>query len=46
MTTSGQVLYIEDATHWVLRNAPERTREILVNFFTKTEQLKSLLFDK
>lgn len=46
MTTSGQVLYIEDATHWVLRNAPERTGEILVNFFTKTEQLKSLLFDK
>jgi hypothetical protein len=23
MTTSGQAVYIDDATHWVLRDAPE-----------------------
>ena len=33
MTTSGQVVYIDDATHWVLRDAPEKTRELLVDFF-------------
>ena len=33
MTTSGQVIYIDDATHWVLRDAPEKTGELLVDFF-------------
>lgn len=33
MTTSGEVAYIEDATHWVLRDAPEKTSELLISFF-------------
>jgi pimeloyl-ACP methyl ester carboxylesterase len=33
MTTSGQVAYIDDATHWVLRDAPEETGELIVHFF-------------
>ena len=39
MTTSGQVVYIQDATHWVLRDAPEQTGELLVNFFSIGEQI-------
>ena len=33
MTTSARVVYIDDATHWVLRDAPERTGELLTDFF-------------
>jgi hypothetical protein len=35
--TSGQVVYIEDATHWVLRDAPEETSELLVDFFVGSD---------
>jgi pimeloyl-ACP methyl ester carboxylesterase len=37
MTTSGQVVYIDNATHWVLRDAPEKTGELLVDFFARSE---------
>jgi pimeloyl-ACP methyl ester carboxylesterase len=37
MTTSGQVVYIEDATHWVLRDAPEKTGELLVDFISSSD---------
>jgi pimeloyl-ACP methyl ester carboxylesterase len=37
MTTSGQVVYIEDATHWVLRDAPEKTGGLLIDFFRSEE---------
>jgi pimeloyl-ACP methyl ester carboxylesterase len=35
MTTSGQVVFIDDATHWVLRDAPEKTGELLVDFWSE-----------
>ena len=37
ITTSGQVTYIEDATRWVLRDAPEKTGELLVTFFSRSD---------
>lgn len=37
MTTSGQVVYIDNATHWVLRDAPEKTGELIVDFFARSE---------
>lgn len=37
MATSGEVVYIDDATHWVLRDAPEETSELLINFFSESE---------
>lgn len=33
MTTSGEVIYIEGATHWVLQDAPEETSDLIVEFF-------------
>jgi pimeloyl-ACP methyl ester carboxylesterase len=33
MSSNGRVEYIEDATHWVLHDAPEKTSELLVDFF-------------
>jgi len=33
MTSEGRVVFIEDATHWVMRDASEQVSEILVEFF-------------
>lgn len=33
MTSEGRVVYIEDATHWVMRDASEQVSELLVEFF-------------
>ncbi len=33
MCSDSRVEYIEDATHWVLKDAPEETSELLVDFF-------------
>jgi epoxide hydrolase 4 len=35
MTSEGRVVYIENATHWVMRDASEQTSQILIDFFTE-----------
>jgi pimeloyl-ACP methyl ester carboxylesterase len=37
MSTSGELVYIEDATHWVLRDAPEETGRLLVDYFSRPD---------
>jgi hypothetical protein len=44
MTTSGEVIYIDGATHWVLRDAPEKTAELLIDFFSPSPDLLSFSF--
>ncbi len=35
MCNQGKVVYLEDATHWVLEDAPELTSTYLIDFFTE-----------
>jgi len=35
MTTNGKVVYIDNATHWVLRDAPHKTTQYLIKFFSE-----------
>lgn len=37
MCTNGRVEFIEEATHWVLEDAPEKTTALMINHFLKNK---------